>query len=200
MKTKTIELYEFDELPEDIRKKILERERYINVEDSWWSDCALDEWKEKLTAVGFDDPVINFSGFYSQGDGASFTCKDVDILTFITSQKAKGRFKNLIKAMKTEKAEILASVERISHHYSHEYTVKADVETIQNDDNEEFYNKVYRESLELESLMTETVRSLSKQIYRDLESEYEGLTSDESVIDTIKANEYTFRASAEMEN
>jgi hypothetical protein len=40
--------------------------------------------------------------------------------------------------------------------------------------------------------------SLNKEIYRDLESSYEGLTSDESVADTLIANTYEFSADGKM--
>lgn len=38
----------------------------------WWDD-TYDSWAKLLEAVGFIDPKICFSGFWSQGDGASFT-------------------------------------------------------------------------------------------------------------------------------
>lgn len=192
MKTKTIELYEFDELSESAQAKVLETERDINV-DFAWSKWTLEDWEEQLKAMGFEDPQINFSGFWSQGDGASFTSKRVDILKFLTVHKAKGRFKAILKALK--KDEIDASVERIDHSYSHEYTVRANIEFMTDDT-----DLKAQESYDFSVLLTETVRTLSRKIYKDLESEYEGLTSDEAVIDTIKANEYTFRSNGKMEN
>ena len=36
--TKTITLYKYNELPEDIQEKVLEKNRYINVEDGFWYD------------------------------------------------------------------------------------------------------------------------------------------------------------------
>ena len=46
------------------------RENCLDYE--WW-DSDYDHWKEKLAALGFTDADIKFRGFYSQGDGASFT-------------------------------------------------------------------------------------------------------------------------------
>lgn len=193
MKTKTIELYEFDELSESAKAKVLEAERDINVEDSFWHKYLLEEWEQELESMGFEDPTISFTGFWSQGDGASFTSKNVDIEKFLTSQKARGRFKAILKALKSDNAEVNASVDRIDYHYSHEYTVRASVEvlteSVSDDKGDEFAE-----------FLNETVRTLSRKIYRELEAEHEYLTSDESVIDTIKANEYTFTASGKMEN
>ena len=43
----------------------------------WW-DCLLDDWKQALEQIGFENANIHFSGFSSQGDGTSFTA-DVDL-------------------------------------------------------------------------------------------------------------------------
>ena len=200
MKTKTIELYEFDELPEKIKAKVLEKERYINTEGYDWFDFTFDDWTEKLEGMGFEDPNISFTGFYSQGDGASFTCKSIDIEKFLTSQKARRRFKNILKGLKEDKIEANIEIKRIDHHYSHEYTVRAESEVLYNNGYPKNYAAIEKEEGELRALVLDVARDLMKEIYRDLEQEYEGLTSDEAVIDTIKANEYTFRADGTMEN
>lgn len=45
--------------------------------DEWW-DYTYDMWKEALEQIGFEKPDIRFSGFCSQGDGASFSCDYVN--------------------------------------------------------------------------------------------------------------------------
>jgi hypothetical protein len=200
MKTKQIELYEFDELPEGVKKNVLEKNRHINTDYEWY-DFLFDDWKEKLEAIGFENPNISFIGFYSQGDGASFTCKNVDVVRFLTSQKKKGEFKNILKAIKGNTHEINVAIERINHHYGHEYTVTVNTEIVYYGDGEpEKYAALETEEGGLQELVIETARSLMRKIYRELEKEYEYLTSDEAVIDTIKANKYTFRANGKMEN
>lgn len=54
---------------------------------SFWSEYTLEMWQDALTQIGFTNPKIQFSGFWSQGDGASFTSgMDVkELLTFITT-------------------------------------------------------------------------------------------------------------------
>lgn len=202
MKTKTIELYEFDELPDKIKSKVLERERWINVD--WctrWDEFLLDEWRERLESMGFNNPEIAYSGFASQGDGASFTCESVDILKFCESDKCKTFFKRIIKASKSDQIEARFSVERTDRHYSHENTVGARSELLYYRDQEP---GDYAELEKLEGILRDRiqdkVRKLSRQIYGQLENEYFGLTSDEAVIETIKANEYTFTESGRMEN
>lgn len=44
---------------------------YDLIPDDWYAD-TLAEWKTKLAALGYANADIRFSGFGSQGDGASF--------------------------------------------------------------------------------------------------------------------------------
>lgn len=66
----------FDQLSD--RAKDHARSKYGGVLDSHWSEHILDEWKAELEDMGFGRVVISFSGFYSQGDGASFTAESFD--------------------------------------------------------------------------------------------------------------------------
>ena len=72
--TKEIGIYFFDELPEELQKEVLIKNHDFNT-DFYWSDMELDYWKDKLNSMGFEDADISFSGFWSQGDGASFTAR-----------------------------------------------------------------------------------------------------------------------------
>lgn len=62
METRTYNVYTWGELPEDGKRKALERYGDINVYHEWW---YLDWFKERLSAVGFLDADIQFSGFGS---------------------------------------------------------------------------------------------------------------------------------------
>jgi hypothetical protein len=43
-----------------------------------------------------------------------------------------------------------------------------------------------------EEIVTEALRNLARWLYRQLEAEYDHLTSDEAIEEGIIANEYTF--------
>ena len=64
---------------------------YIDNNDYWHEDI-IRTIEEELSDLGFDAPSIRFSGFYSQGDGASFVSKYVDINQFIESEKTNMDF------------------------------------------------------------------------------------------------------------
>ena len=78
--TRKYKVYSIDELSEDARAKALEKLYDINVDYEDWSECTLDEAKEKLVTMGYSEPKIYFSGFSSQG----FECT-VDLAQWIKS-------------------------------------------------------------------------------------------------------------------
>lgn len=53
MRTETITLFAFDELPKDIQKKVLDKHRYIDVQDYDWADVFMES--EKELGIIFDD-------------------------------------------------------------------------------------------------------------------------------------------------
>lgn len=106
----------YNELPEEIQQKVLDEYRYINIEHTEWYEYTIDEYKQKLeNEYGFDDVEISFSGFASQGDGASFTGKIDDLTKFLT------------------KAGIEPSIDfdRTDRRHSHALTVKIDFESLE---------------------------------------------------------------------
>lgn len=178
----TFQVCSFSELNKEQQRKVTERLRDINVDYEWF-EYTLEEMRKDLENLGFNKVVINFSGFHSQGDGASFT-GNFDIPA---SKKEKSKRISLFKSecgikvfsdlgeelmehvFSKEDKDLGVSVERISHHYSHENTIDSDNDFVKS------WSKRY-----------------SREIYRALENEYNHLTSDEAVVETIEANDYEF--------
>ena len=75
MREINIKVYSFDELPEDIQEAVIAKHRDVNTKYINWYQNTLDYWTERLEKMGFMNARIDFdfSGFYNQGDGASFT-------------------------------------------------------------------------------------------------------------------------------
>ena len=66
------------ELSESIQLDIVNETSYGNDwEDPEWSEWIVEQIIEELEGMGFVGVEVNFSGFWSQGDGASFTCKSI---------------------------------------------------------------------------------------------------------------------------
>lgn len=182
----TIEVFPFNELEEKIKEKVIADYRYINVEDDDWYKPIEEAWIEKLAGIGFEDAGIFFSGFYSQGDGASFdaTPNLVKLATHLSFPKAV--IAELEEAVGM--GEISGEIEVLSRHYSHENTrkfyVPGDLDT-------EFATRLQNEGEKLRY-------GLCNELYRELEKEYSYLTDDKQVIETIEANEYLFLVSGKL--
>jgi hypothetical protein len=81
MKTITKEVYTFEEMLSrekdgKVSSRVVESVRDLlreRVTEHKWYDYIYDIWVAALDQIGFENAEINFSGFGSQGDGASFT-------------------------------------------------------------------------------------------------------------------------------
>jgi hypothetical protein len=72
------ETYSFEELSPEAQKNALDNNRDLNVDYEGWEDGVAEGFKEDMREIGIDDITISYSGFHSQGDGASFTSDDID--------------------------------------------------------------------------------------------------------------------------
>ena len=68
---KTIKLYEFKELSESVQEGIISE--YLQDLPAWWSDDVEERIQNEAAAIGIKDFDFSWSGFWSQGDGLSFT-------------------------------------------------------------------------------------------------------------------------------
>lgn len=64
----------FSELNKEQQEQVIKNLHDINVDHPWY-DSAYDYYESKLKKLGFYDIKFEFSGFWFQGDGASFTAK-----------------------------------------------------------------------------------------------------------------------------
>ena len=180
----------YDDLPKEIQTKAIENNRYINTECDWW-DFIYEEWIEDLNIIGFENAEINFSGFYCQGDGASFT-SDINFKKLpqhLINQKAKPKEIKLIKqASIFQQADLFeATIKRTSHQYSHEMTCDVRYESYGkwNDKIEKKYHDI--------SIIVENIRyDLCIDIYKSLSKYYDEITSEQDIIETFRCNESHF--------
>ena len=193
--TKTI--YTFDELSDEAKERAINDWNAEGLEYDWW-EFVYSDAKEIGRLLGVTDMDINFSGFWSQGDGACFTgryayrkgsvreIKDYAPMDLELHRIAEALF----KAQARYFFGLTATITQGTHRYSHEHSVSIAVE------NERENN--YRAAEDVEESIAEPLRDLMRWIYRTLEKEYEYQTSDEVVTDTILANDYEFTAAGKM--
>jgi hypothetical protein len=187
MRTLTIEqtVYNYSDLilPEnsELKNKVVDKLNHINVQHDWY-DFIYDDFKENIAPkFGFEVDKMYFSGFSSQGDGAMFEGSVANLAQFVSDT----RIKKLI-----EKREIDFDI-NFKHygHYYHEKSYRHNFEICNLlDTHENISNYCYN----LEEVVTNVYENLCKELYENLEKEYDYLTSDEAILETIQSNDYEF--------
>lgn len=218
---KQITVYTYDEWAArdlEVAGRIIERYRGINVDDTDWDREILAGWEVMLTHMGLRAVDIRYSGFYSQGDGASFSATDWDMGTLVNQAKSlaeidlRNSTSSIPPTSLKELRDLLAlklppaltalgkmvdiSVVRGTSHYVHERTCWLEFTDRHEGPSSRRPRSDPRKSLldDARVQMDELRIRLCKMIYHDLESAYNSLLLNTSVIDTLRVNEYHFDA------
>ena len=198
-------VFRLDELSE--RAKEQARAWYREASDcDDWHESVFDDFEAICAILGVrlatrsvrlfgggtrQKPCIWFSGFASQGDGASFE----GALRFAAGAR------KAIRAHAPEDSELhriadgLQAIQRRNFYQlraeasqrgrgCHEYSMSITVER-ESPNNQEM-------TADAEDTVAELLRDLARWLYRQLEREYEYQTSDEVTDEAILVNEYTF--------
>ena len=221
-KLKHIKVYEgnkegflFDELPEEIQDKIIDRESESlrndpdMVREDDWAPDVLDEFETRMEDMGWENLEMRYSGFYSQGDGASFT-------GILSDGEKKTVFVKEILGMDKFPQQIIDritfKVVGLNSRYYHENTVKLEID-------DEGYDPYDYESEEIEiqsfldlvvKVNVETmlnkflpvastwVKNTCIKLYDDLENAYEKyidhISGREGIIDYFREEKTLFNS------
>jgi hypothetical protein len=183
----------------ELLEVVLDKHRDINTQYHGWWDMVYEDWTEKLEELGYRNIDICFSGFYSQGDGASFT-GNVDVLDWIKTNDDKGKYKRIAKLMTDGIIDIQDDriVRDRWHNYVHENTTTFHFYTNYQYGACKDYINIDMILNDLESDIYLHHKSLNREIYSSLNETHDYLTSDQSVADTLEANEYEFNINGEI--
>lgn len=179
---RTIDIYLFEELPEEIQDKIVERKLYTDWGNYWFPDPLLEVFKDTAKEYGFEDIDISYRGFCSQGDGLSFTGK-INIDYFIDKivkenpKLSKFRIKTLIEYTGTT-----FTLKRITYHYCHENTVDTCI-TINSTQRltDRSYDYLHEIANYLEKYIESTRKELCRHFYASLGEDYNAFMDEEVV-------------------
>lgn len=196
MRTKEIQAYEFAELDEITKANVVEKHREINVNYYGWNDYIDEDFANILQILGYSDIKTYYSGFWSQGDGASFIAKwsyEKQSVNKIAEYAPKDTELHRIarRLQEISKHNLYQLNARLTNrgHYCHEYTMLIDyIER----------NNGYKIAEDTDTQFLELSRDLARWYYKRLQEDYEYLTTDEAVIETILANEYEFDKQGEI--
>lgn len=183
----------WDALTQSQRNKLLDEYRYINVDHDWWG-CVYDVFKDDMDRIGINVDKIYFTGFYSQGDGACFEGRVKDWSKFLAAcgKSEAAKFFDIytpsISMSWTHRG-----------HYCHEnctsFTYELGMENPYDEEDDPLRFTVYDREYPIDGPIAhvdkdliEFVKDQMRNLYRQLEEEYEGMTSDEVVTEAIFAN------------
>lgn len=197
MKTKTITTYSFTELSDEAKENARNWWREHGLDYEWW-DCIDDDAKTIGAVLGIDIDRIYFSGFWSQGDGASFegnysyrkgwrkALRKVVGGSDLKELEAIGEA--LQDAQRRASFQITASTRQSGHHMCNMYVFVELGDPPCGDDWPTLGDcpQLWEDPVE------EALQDFAHWIYRSLEREYEWLNSDEQVDEALIANEYEF--------
>lgn len=196
MQNTTVEykVYTFDQLPENEKQKAIEKE--IEAIGEWW-EAETEYYERFLDLAGFTDIEIAYSGFWSQGDGASFTGR-FDAETYRDNKKLKAEYKHdkelleysvwLNKIFKQAFYKVSGTIKRCNNHYVHENSTEV-TDIYHNDLNYDFAGLS-----DIEKQLKEWMISFNKYIYREFEKQYYSDTSEEMVIDNLKYSDIVWHS------
>jgi len=174
MKTIEVKLYEFEELSAEAKENAIERNRTMNVEWDWW-----DSTYETMKEIG-----IKISSFDIYYRNISITIEDSHH-TASETIKNFGEGMEIVKISKRFIADRDALIKKLGEGNDIAgYSVK-----------EEFIDE-YDE--EIEYLEEEYRKEMAEEILTWLRDEYEFLQTDESVAETLIANDFEFTENGEI--
>jgi hypothetical protein len=172
--------FKFSELSEEAKQKALEQYR-AGFDFSFHSECTLDDAKDIAALFGLDIDKIYYSGFWSQGDGVSFIgnyrYKAGALKAVMSHAPSDKELHSIVKRLQEVQRKRFYGIScRILQrgNYVHEYTMLIDEIFINGD-------RVYFDTGDIEDEVIDCLRDYARWIYKRLESEYEYLTSDESI-------------------
>ena len=187
--------YTFDELSQEAKNNAIENERSSMDENmgDWWYEPIIEGETEKLKSEGFDKIDIQFTGFHSQGDGASFT-GEVSDKTLFVNETLGMKVKDVILE------NVAISVVRIDSRHVHENSVRFDCE-VDGEDEIDFFRagadinitfNVQDYCDKIEEKGSAWVKSRCSEIYKNLNKEYDSYFEEDHIIADIKANDLKF--------
>lgn len=199
-KTVEIQVYEYDELDKKAQERARNWYREGGFQYDWWEFGDFIEVAKRLGIEFEKSPqngvAIHFSGFSSQGDGACFEgVFDWSNKPLKDDGTPYASFENAIKdyapedgklheiAVSLDRHRVIAGVRHVGM-YSHENSTEISITDAET--GYEINNSMALVEVKL------ALREFMRWIYRQLESQWDDLNSDENVAETIRANEYTF--------
>ncbi|HAU7964580.1 antitoxin of toxin-antitoxin stability system [Escherichia coli] len=201
----TTTVYTLNELSSTAQEKARDGYRQHHADSNWYEN-VYEDFREVCGIFGIDlrqrvfrlsngrfmeEPCIWFSGFCSQGDGACFegrwhwqsaTARRVGV--YAPQDRELHRIADALQAVQKRNFWQLQAEIHHRGRYCHPYCM--DITVTRNSPTGQAM------TTDAEAAVSEALRDLAFWLYRQLENEYDWLTSDAAVDEALLINEYTF--------
>jgi hypothetical protein len=185
-RTKTIPIYSFDELSDKAKQKARD----------WWTDqmdvdldYVIDDVKYVGQLIGIRVDTVPYTGFSSQGDGATFTGMyhhEPNAISAIAEYNSEDvrlvRIASSMFEVQRRNNNSLAAHVTHASNYCHAYSSTIDVYRT-DDDGVDFID---------EDMLKDILRDFMNWIYDRLRSSFDWQMSEESIEESIRINEIDF--------
>jgi hypothetical protein len=212
MKTITLKLYSFNELEKTAKEKALTIYRDLNVNFDWWDD-EFDDFIALCSYMGITviKDKITFRGFYAQGDGSGFSAI-VDLtklLTAVANQSWKDyapmqEFQFSVPQIDRRVIALVANNllpgEPQIIGRSRQFGIVTDLGISEVIKDGKTHDNIFEELDKLEEWLRSVAEILNRHLYKSLENQYDFLTSDTAIKESILTNEYLFTADGRSAN
>lgn len=193
------------------KARLIEKWREVSVGSYMWDRDIVEDFATLCSRFGLCiyTSEVAWTGFWSQGDGASFVGYIKNLQRFLTLTTGSTKTYPLVREVWESNTQIYdrkldIRIERDKGaRYVHEYTMRCQIESDYSfKDNvphdcplrvaaAEVWDEQFAQELaELEDHVRVVARRLAKLLYRMLEQEYDFLTSDDVVWDALISNDY----------
>ena len=166
---------------------------------SWW-EGLYEDFTNDCAALGVRVDDIQFSGFYSQGDGVAFSGR---VYAYDWMERNGLDVTHIAAYLACKEDGSYVAIEKSHRHNAMRTNFEGPIYTpdpsgIFTGLDEEVWEDLINEQL-LDLLIEDEVLSfceeLAGKLYKELKAEYDHLTSEESFIDSCELNEVTFEES-----
>lgn len=203
--------FQFHELSQSAKDHVCQKYAEWGMNHEWW-EHIYEDYRERCEAAGFLDPQFSFSGFWSQGDGACFSCErfvfdGADALNYLTKEDHDYVLVKIAEARLNGFQTTFHISGRITAggHYYHRYSMGvgqwfADFDPTGHDGADALLQCVADKiSWEASSeLVLEAARDIAHDLYKSLQDEYEYQISEEQVALNAEANDWRFSESGDL--
>ena len=166
---------------------------------SWW-EGLYEDFTNDCAALGVRVDDIQFSGFYSQGDGVAFSGR-VYVYDWMERNGLDVTHPAAYMACKDDGSYV--AIEKSHRHNTMRTNLEAPLYYPDpcgifiglDEDAWEWLVSEQIDDLDIEDEVLSFCEELAGKLYKNLEAEYESLTSEEAFIDSCELNEVTFEES-----